>query len=435
MKNKLIAASLLCSAVCQAGIAHAGGFSSVFSDDFNGSSLSARKWATRYVYADGTLGHLNDEQQSYGENENHVLSSGALSLVAKSLGNGDYSSGMIRSRQTFYYGYFEARVFLPNARGVWPAFWLNSDYDADGRLKWPPEIDAFEYVINGDTETPDMLHSGVAVRDEPARGGTWLYRDPAFNQQWTFFRAGAALNTDWQVIGLLWKPDSVTMYLNGRKLYTRTYRWLYDGKDPAGPAHVILNLAVGGSWAGLHGVDDARFPQALKVDYVRVCQYTPTGTDQLCAGSLYSPTASEAAYSTPAGDMARTRLVSAQLSKTTLVPGDTVSVSYTFDARPTPTDHQLRTTLVNASGSTVALVAASPPIPTSRWSGPQSVTQALVLPKTLLPGAYRLLVSIASKDPLLAGIDRRISMNAASSFGVADGKLRYTVGSVAVVGP
>lgn len=42
----------------------------------------------------------------------------------------------------------------------------------------------------------------------------------------------------------------------------------------AGYAHVLLNLAMGGQWAGRYGIDDSAFPQALEIDYVRVYQRT-----------------------------------------------------------------------------------------------------------------------------------------------------------------
>lgn len=44
--------------------------------------------------------------------------------------------------------------------------------------------------------------------------------------------------------------------------------WPYDN-----PFHLILNLAIGGSWGGRNGVDDSISPQRLEIDYVRV--YAP----------------------------------------------------------------------------------------------------------------------------------------------------------------
>jgi beta-glucanase (GH16 family) len=429
MRSELIALAVVCGALGQATAVRAAGFSLVFSEDFNGSALDRDKWATRYVYADGTQDHLNDEQQRFADDGNQVVEGGTLSLVAKVLGNGHYSSGMIRSRQTFYYGYYEARVFLPGARGVWPAFWLNSDYDADGRLAWPPEIDVFEYVINGGTEHSNMLHSGMVVGSKGNRGGEWLYRDPSFNQQWTYYGASGPLNTAWQVVGLLWKPDSVSFYLNGKKLYTRAYHWTYDDGMQAGPAHLLFNLAIGGAWAGVNGVEEARFPQAFKVDYVRVCQYTPSGVESLCPGTWYSPLAEAAAYTAEAGDLKRTRLISATLSKTTLAPGASLTVSYELDATPTRNAHQLRTTLVNRSGATVAEIAAAPPTATSAWRGRQRVSQSLTVPKTLAAGDYDVLMSVGSFP---SWGERRIPLAADEAFGVADGKLRYEVGSIRV---
>ena len=35
---------------------------------------------------------------------------------------------------------------------------------------------------------------------------------------------------------------------------------------------MILNVAVGGNWGGIKGVDDSIFPQQMVIDYVRVYQ-------------------------------------------------------------------------------------------------------------------------------------------------------------------
>ncbi|HKO51511.1 MAG TPA: glycoside hydrolase family 16 protein [Polyangiaceae bacterium] len=412
--------------------ARAGGFRVVFEDDFNGSALDRRKWATRYVYSDGTLNTLNDEQQDYADNANRVAN-GLLSLTArpKSDGSGRFESGMIRSRQTFYYGYFEARVRLPGARGLASAFWLNPDYDADGHLGWPPEIDVFEYTINGKEDTVDMLNSSVKVNQAGIQGGEWIYRDPAFNEKWKHFRAASPLNTDWQVVGMLWKPESVSVYLNGRKLYTRAYHWLNSQGGTAGPAHILLNLAVGGSWAGRHGIDVDQFPQSLQIDYVRVCQYDPGLSSQRCGNSAFTLTTSEAAYVTPVNDLARSRLLSAKTSSTKVAPGGALVIKYVFNAKPTPSSHRLRTTLVDARGVDVGAVSNLPPVPTSRWRGQQAVSQTLNVPRRLAPGRYKLLVSIGTDDAV-GHRPQRITFTADERFGPADGKARYEIGEVTV---
>jgi hypothetical protein len=64
----------------------------------------------------------------------------------------------------------------------------------------------------------------------------------------------------------------LTTYIDGHQIVKRRYYWKYDNNKPAPNAHVLLNLAIGGSWAGRNGVDWNAFPQALKVAYVRVYQ-------------------------------------------------------------------------------------------------------------------------------------------------------------------
>jgi len=36
--------------------------------------------------------------------------------------------------------------------------------------------------------------------------------------------------------------------------------------------HLIMNIAVGGNWGGMQGIDDSIWPQRMEVDYVRVYQ-------------------------------------------------------------------------------------------------------------------------------------------------------------------
>jgi hypothetical protein len=82
------------------------------------------------------------------------------------------------------------------------------------------------------------------------------------------------------------------------------YQWLRKDGQLGPPAHVDLNFAVGGAWAGRHGIDEAAFPQAFKVDYVRVCQFTNSdkGTRQ-CGPSELTPDPKEFGYSSAIDDM------------------------------------------------------------------------------------------------------------------------------------
>jgi beta-glucanase (GH16 family) len=252
------------------------GYALVFNDEFGGSALKRSKWFTRYINDNETADRLNDEKQRYRDNANHLLGNGLLSLTARKVRSGDpaginYESGMLRSDFTFRYGYVEARVRMPGGRGVWPAFWLAADADGQGRMGWPPEIDIFEVVNNGVEDTMDMLHTGV-IKPAGAAPAPHLYIDPAYSPTWTYWRAPYRFNDGWHTVAVEWTPDRVSTFVDGRRIVTRAYTWTRSDGTPAGKAHLLLNLAVGGSWAGRHGVDDGAFPQALQVNWVRVYQ-------------------------------------------------------------------------------------------------------------------------------------------------------------------
>jgi beta-glucanase (GH16 family) len=250
----------------------------VFNDEFNGTSLNRSKWFTRFIYQNETADRLNDEQQRYADNGNHQIANGILSLVARKVGSTDpagvdYESGMLRSDFTFRYGYVEARVRMPGGKGVWPAFWLDSDVADNGRIGWPPEIDIFEIVNNGQDDTMNMLHTGVIMPSGVA-AAPFTYADAAFNKTWTYWRAPFDFDDGWHTVAAEWTPDGVSTFVDGKKIVTRPYAWNLADGSAAGKAHILLNLAIGGAWAGRYGIDDSAFPQALQINWVRAYQKT-----------------------------------------------------------------------------------------------------------------------------------------------------------------
>jgi beta-glucanase (GH16 family) len=298
---------LILFAVVHAKPAWSAGWEVVFSDEFSGDKLDRNKWATRYIYQNETMDHFNDEKERY--RDNHVLSGGVLSLVAKKTPGSDlFESAMIRSHRTFYYGYYEARVFLPNAKGVWPAFWLEADYDIDGKTWHPPEIDIFEFVINGVEDKANSLHSNTMG---PWSEKSYTYVDKKFLLKFQNMYGSEDLNLGWHTAGFVWAPDRISFFWDGRLIYSRMYQWLRKDGQLGPPAHVDLNFAIGGAWAGRHGIDEAAFPQAFKVDYIRVCQYTNSehGGRQ-CGPSEVTPDPKDYGYSSAINDMPKPEFLS-----------------------------------------------------------------------------------------------------------------------------
>lgn len=252
------------------------GYVNVFRDEFNQGHLCRSNWWTRYIYSGGLLDTLNDERQLYRERNNHVMTGSTLELTGRVVPLNErfqYESGMIRSKDTFKYGYFETRAKMPPGIGSWPAFWLNSDSGPDGSLSWPPEVDIFEFVNNGIDDRPDMIHIGVVNGGSPSPYGiTNLYLHPNCNTA-GHYTAPFDFPDDFHVFGLLWDTDNTaSFYVDGVLIAKKHYNWVYTSGAAAPYAHVLLNYAIGGSWAGRYGIDNSAFPQVMEVDYVRVYQ-------------------------------------------------------------------------------------------------------------------------------------------------------------------
>lgn len=282
----------------------------VLSDDFDGASLDRSKWCTRYPYAGGpplqvadaacgrppdygTLDFLNDEQQRYVDTNRqgqalHRIEGGMLRLTATASLPGPkvlFESAMIRSKQEFRAEgsrsyLFVARVRLPNVRGTWPAFWIAPGFDAQGNTAWPPEIDFMEGALNASSDKHDTLTMGAQMQNW---GGTGKARKPppsrhagkGFNRDTRRFTRSPSLRNTWIELAGYWTADQVCYYVDRAKVSCEEYRWLDNRRAlaPAGP--VLLNLAVGGEWAGADGIDMRGFPTSFDIDHVRVYEVAP----------------------------------------------------------------------------------------------------------------------------------------------------------------
>lgn len=282
---------------------HPAGYALVFNDEFDGTSLDRGKWCTRYTFGGGpglqmpdatcagptghagTLDFLNDEQQRYvdfnaqGE-AMHRVQNGTLTLRAtktRADGYASYEAGMIRSKQEFRPDaatnyYLATRVRLPNVRGTWPAFWLAAGFGTNGQPSWPPEIDIFEGALNGVDDRANMLRMGAHTGSGQTASGKQeiTFSDPSYELTWNNYRPENSLRETSVVIAAEWTSTSVCYYVDRVKTMCENYRWVSDDGSVANAANVLLNLAIGGGWAGRYGVDDALFPAGFEIDYLRV---------------------------------------------------------------------------------------------------------------------------------------------------------------------
>jgi len=279
------------------------GYSLLFGDEFSGSSLDRSIWCTRMPWGNGTplqvpdegcttltgLGYGDfaniDENQRFRDRNTlgedlHVVSNGTLKLRATNTADHYYTSyeaGALRSKQVFkpengssYY--VTSRVKLPNILGSWPSFFLNPSTEPDGVVQWPPEIDIFEAAINNDAETEfTMIQHAQVQGPQTASGDTeWTYSAPGFNTVWGYHTASNSLRDRYLEIGAEWTETGVCYFINGVKTACENYRWVGNDGSPGNPATVLMYFAVGGPWAGRNGIDEAKFPASMEVDYIRV---------------------------------------------------------------------------------------------------------------------------------------------------------------------
>jgi beta-glucanase (GH16 family) len=232
-------------------------YSMVWSDEFDGSSLDSGAWN---VEQRDTV--QNNELEAY-TNGNVYVSDGLLHMVAKkqNWGNKHYTSGRInsRSKKTFLYGKFEARMKMPAGKGFWPAFWLLPNDFND----WPAhgEIDIME-VLGHDLHTlHGTVHMGTPGHDingGAGFGGKTSMPDP-YNEDFHLY------TVEWTPGQITWSVDE-NVYFTAKPSQTKPY-WPFVGNK----FYIIFNLAVGGNWPGAPDSHTV-FPNEFVVDYVRVYQ-------------------------------------------------------------------------------------------------------------------------------------------------------------------
>lgn len=202
---------------------------------FPGATLNTSIWHSCYPAISPSRGCTSfgkiQELEWYTASQN-VVSAGVLHLVAIRTPtpgiNRDsapktyaYASGMVTSRFNFTYGYLQVTARIPGGSGTWPALWL---LPADGAPA--PEIDIMENY-GGSHQIQCTLH--------------WI---KAGNEQYSsgFARSPTNLTKGWHVYGLLWTPNSLTWYLDGKAVYKYTGRHI-----PNQPMYFIANLAIDGA--------------------------------------------------------------------------------------------------------------------------------------------------------------------------------------------
>jgi beta-glucanase (GH16 family) len=233
----------------------------VWADEFNGSSLDLTKWTP--IVGEGGAVSGNAELQYYtARSQNIQVSNGSLKIIALSeaYGGNAYTSGRMQTKNLgdWRYGRMDARVKLPVAQGMWPAFWMLPTDEFYGLWPRSGEIDVMELIGREPSNVYGTIHShdNGSVR--------------SFSSIYTL--ASGTFADDFHVFSVEWSPTDIKFYVDGNLYGTKTsatiapYPWVFDKRF-----YMLLNLAIGGVWAGAPDMTTT-FPQIMEVDYVRVYQ-------------------------------------------------------------------------------------------------------------------------------------------------------------------
>jgi beta-glucanase (GH16 family) len=245
------------------------GWTLIWSDEFNGPDGSGVD-PTKWVHETGDNGGANSEREYYTDGTaNAVVEGGNLVITARQepantsdqcwYGTCLYTSARLNTSQSFNqkYGRFEARIQVPAAQGMWPAFWmLGSNIGGPGGVGWPAcgEIDILESIDNASFAAGSLHATNYDA--------TAQYTLPGM----------ASFSETFHTYALEWDATAITFFVDGMNYeqHTPTDSTNMGGQWPFDQTFfIILNLAVGGGWPG-DPDNTTMFPQEMKVDYVRV---------------------------------------------------------------------------------------------------------------------------------------------------------------------
>lgn len=238
------------------------GYQLVWSDEFNGNGLPD---STKWSYDVAAPGWVNNEAQAYTNKrqENVRVENGKLIIEARldNFQNNPYSSARLVTKYhgDWTYGRFEIRAKLPYGKGTWPAIWMLPTVWNLGNGGWPDngEIDIMEHVGYDQGVIHGSTHCNMYVWTK----GT----------QKTATTKIPDCSTAFHTYAMEWDKDSIKMFVDNSLYFTTVNEgkgWQYWPFFKN--FHLILNLAIGGTWGGAQGIDNSIFPQRMEVEYVRV---------------------------------------------------------------------------------------------------------------------------------------------------------------------
>jgi len=203
-----------------------------------------------------------------------------------------YTAGWVETRTRFAqtYGHFEMFARLPQANGVWPAFWLAAENGT-----WPPEIDVVEFVFaprgqHPDPKSPDPQSTVETTLHWADEQGQHRFQHAGADPQHPRFHVGM----DWErtphlmneradlpgyhLYAIDWLPGQIVWFVDHRPVYCMSDNVQGSHRIPSQPMYMILSDSVAPlvqtvpHWAGKLEPDQ-KFPLDFQIAYVRAYQF------------------------------------------------------------------------------------------------------------------------------------------------------------------
>ncbi len=249
-----------------------------FATDTSGK-LDSRYWN---IYK-GAPQNNNEEAQYYTDDPANIhIKDGSLSLVAtRQKQSNNYASARVDTEKklSYLYGRVDVTAKLPKAVGTSPAVWflpannkyrdLSSQSDSLRYLNGG-EIDLVESVGFNPNIAYGVVHTRSDQKNHPDGIGSFDQVEVPNNDK------------EYVTYSMLWTPTTITLEVNNTPFFTYDKpsssdysTWPFDQ-----PFYMIINLAMGGIWAGEdtahfpgNGIDNSALPASMDIKSIYYYPY------------------------------------------------------------------------------------------------------------------------------------------------------------------
>lgn len=283
-------------------------FTLIFEDNFDSLSLDETKWE---IYIGATNSYNMQKQaftlhKEYSQRENVELENGYLKLITRKerkdsmefianwspytllKTNFEYTSSAIASKEKFpINGKFEARIQLPEAYGLWPAFWLYGEEKGEYN-----EIDIFEVYTSSKSLNTNYYYASEGGYN---KAYNCMSRDMKRIEKQTKLNFDS-LTKGFHTYTLIWDEDKIQWYIDGKLFrtvakYVQSYLLGFYNKEtyyphlqmgnkyrqnqafPQGNMQIMLNTAV--LLPPESPILTKELNSAMLIDYIKVFKRTP----------------------------------------------------------------------------------------------------------------------------------------------------------------